>query len=266
MKRFLLFLLAAALLFPCLGCGGTDSAAVTFFKAGKADAAVIRTKRSVLLVDTGLSKNSDDLIEDLTELGVESIDVLIVSHFDKDHVGGAADILAAFPVGCVYQSNCPKESGEYAAYTAALAAAGIEPVTVTEPVSLELDGVSVVIDGPDRETYSIDPSNNSSLLVTVTCGDSTALFPGDAQSARLAEILEDFTRPAGTLVLKVPYHGHRQAGLAEFLAAVRPDIAVIPCSKSEPDGDEIAFVTSLLTDLGAEVFRTCDGDYTVTLS
>jgi len=267
MKKVLLFLLAAALLLSCTGCAGTGhTASVTFFKAGKADAAVVQTENAVILVDTGLAKNSDDLIEELAERGVEAIDVLILSHFDKDHVGGAADILAAFPVRTVYQSNYPKDSEEYEAYTAALAAAGIEPVTVTDAVSFTLDGLSVVIDGPDQALYAVDPSNNSSLIATVTCGDVTVLFAGDAENARLTEYLENYTRPAGTLLLKVPYHGHWQSALPDFLTAVSPDIAVIPCSKNEPDEEEIDAVTALLDDLGAEIHLTCDGDYTAALS
>lgn len=254
------------MLLPFSGCGGAGGATVTFFKAGKADAAVVQTKKSVILVDTGLAKNSDDLIEELTERGVTSIDVLILSHFDRDHVGGAADILAAFPVGKVYQSNYPKVSDEYDAYAAALADAGIEPVTVRSAVSFTLDGVKVAIDPPARERYSSDPSNNSSLIVSVACGGGTVLFAGDAQDDRLEEFTEEYVRPAGTLILKVPYHGHWQEALPSFLQAVRPDIAVISCSKKEPDESEIGAVSALLTELGAEIRLTRDGDCTVTLS
>lgn len=266
MKKFLMILLAAALLLPCLGCGGAGTAAVTFFKAGKADAAVVQTETSVILIDTGLAKNSDELIASLTERGVTSIDVLILSHFDKDHVGGAADILAAFPVGKVYQSNYPKASDEYDAYVAALAAAGIEPVTVRSTVSFKLDGVKVVIDPPARERYSSDPSNNSSLIASVSCGGGTVLFAGDAQDDRLEEFTAEYVRPSGTMILKVPYHGHWQVSLPAFLQAVRPDVAVIPCSKKEPDESELGDVAKLLTALGAEIHYTRDGDYTVTLS
>ena len=264
MKKLLSVLLAPALLLPCLGCSG--AATVTFFKAGKADAAIVQTKNAVILVDAGLAKSSDDLIEELRERGVESIDVFIVSHFDKDHVGGAADVIAAFPIGTVYQSNCPKESDEHKSYVAALEDAGIEPVTVTETVSFHLDGLTVTIDGPASETYAVAPSNNSSLIASVSHGRTTVLFTGDAENARLTEYLQEFTRPSGKLILKVPYHGHWQSSLPVFLAAAAPDIAVIPCSKDEPGKKEIRDVTELLTNLGAEIHLTYDGDYTVKLS
>lgn len=265
MKKLICFFLLAALLLPCLGCADSAGGAeVTFFKAGKADAAVVRTGDRVLLVDTGLEKNGEELVASLRALGVEAIDALVISHFDKDHVGGADDILAAFPVGAVYQSNCPKDSGDYDEYVQALAEAGIEPVTVSETITFALDGLTVVIDGPAAR-YAEDPSNNSSLIVTAACGDTTVLFTGDAEDARLMEFMAGFERPEGTVVLKVPYHGHWQKTLAAFFSVVRPEVAVIPCSKSEPVEEELARTTALLESLGAEVHRTCDGDLSVEL-
>lgn len=263
-KRVFTLLFAAVLLLACVGCGST--ATVTFFKAGKADAAVVQTKNAVILVDAGLAKNSADLIEDLQALGVEAIDVFIVSHFDKDHVGGAADVIDVFPIGTVYQSNCPKESDEHKSYLAALAAAGIEPVTVTDTVSFHLDGLHVTIDGPASETYAVDPSNNSSLIASVTKGSTTVLFTGDAENARLSEYQTEFRRPSGKLILKVPYHGHWQSSLPAFLTAAAPDIAVIPCSKDEPSATELSFVTELLEGLGAETYLTYNGDVSFPLS
>lgn len=276
MKKLLCILLTAALLLSCLGCAGkttgsseaavSSEATVTFFKAGKADAAVLRTENAVILLDTGLKKNSGDLIEALEGMGVEAIDILIVSHFDKDHVGGAADILAAFPVGTVYQSNYPKDSDEYAAYAAALADAGITPVTVSKTIAFTLDGLAVSIDGPNRAEYDKDPSNNSSLIAAITCGETTLLFAGDAQDARITEYLADYQRPDGPLILKVPYHGHWQDTLPDFLTAVSPDIAVIPCSKSEPAEDEIEATAAFLESLGSEVYLTCNGDISFTIA
>ncbi len=269
MKKILMILLAAALLLSCLGCGAGESAgenaSVTFFKAGKADAAVVTTDDAVILVDTGLDKNGGELVESLEAMGVERIDVLVISHFDKDHVGGADAILDAFEVGTVYQSNCPKDSDDYEEYRNALDAAGIEPITVKEAVSFTLDGLEVTIDGPDAAEYADDPSNNSSLIAAISCGGTTLLFAGDAQNARLAEYLATFQRPDGTVILKVPYHGHWQEMLPAFLEAVAPDTAVISCSKDEPDEDELTRTEAVLASLGAVTHCTYNGDITLSL-
>ena len=267
MKQAVCLILLAAVMLCCMGCGAqeAESARVTFFKAGKADAAVIQDAGAVVLIDTGLQKNADELIESLEALGVDKIDFLIVTHFDKDHVGGAAAILAHFDVGAVYQSNCPKDSDEYEAYVEALAAAGLEAVTVTDTAALSVAGLSISIDGPAQEEYKNDPSNNSSLIVTVTYGDNIVLFAGDAQDARLSEYLEDYSRAGGNLILKVPYHGRWQTMLPAFVQATSPDAAILSCSKSEPEDDEREMTEELLESVGAAVYRTFDGDITLTL-
>ena len=267
MKKILCLVLLAAAMLLCMGCGepAAENARVTFFKAGKADAALVQAGEEVMLIDAGLAKKADKLTEALKALGVEKIDILVLTHFDRDHIGGAAEIIAGFDIGAVYQSNCPKDSEEYAAYLAALADARIEPVTVTGTKELKLGGLSVGINGPAQAEYKKDPGNNSSLIVTLTCGKNTVLFAGDAQDARLSEYLQGYTRPAGALILKVPYHGHWQSMLPAFAQATCPEAAILSCSKNEPEEDEIAMTRSLFEELGAAVYRTCDGDITLTM-
>ena len=263
MKTWICLILALALVWACGACSGDQQIKVTFFRAGKADAAVIQTESAVIVIDTGLEKNGEDLVSDLRALGVGKIDALIVSHFDKDHVGGAAAVLSAFPVAAVYQSNYPKDSEEYAAYVQALADCGITAQTVSDTLTWVLDGVSVTIDGPAQTEYDKDPSNNSSLIVTVTYGENTLLFAGDAENARIQEFLETFQRPQGNLILKVPYHGHWQSRLPDLLQAVQPDAAIICCSKSEPEAEELDQTIGCLQELGAGTWLTYNGTITV---
>ena len=264
MKKWICLALALALVMGCGGCSESPELRVTFFRAGKADAAVIQTKTGVIVIDTGLEKNSGELIQALEDLGISRIDALIISHFDKDHVGGAAALLNRFSVGAVYQSNYPKDSDEYEAYVQALADCGMTARTVSDTVTWTLDGVTVTIDGPAQTEYDKDPSNNSSLIVTVTCGANTVLFAGDAENARIREFLDAYRRPEGNLILKMPYHGHWQSRLPDLLQAVQPDAAVISCSKSEPEADELEQTVALLESLGAQVCLTCNGTVTLT--
>lgn len=264
MKKWICLALALALVWTCGACSNDQEIKVTFFQAGKADAAVIQTKNAVIVVDTGLKKNGKELVQALEDLGVTKIDALIISHFDKDHVGGAAAILNAFEVGSVYQSNYPKNSEEYTAYVQALSDCGLRAQTVSETISWTLDGVSVTIDGPAEAVYDTDPSNNSSLIVSVTYGENTILFAGDAEDSRIEEFLQTYQRQEGKLILKVPYHGHWQDRLPDLLAAAVPDAAIIPCSKSEPEAEELDRTVSLLESLGAEVYLTRNGDITLT--
>lgn len=256
MKRRIsaLLCLLAALLF----CGAAAPAEPPgpalrgyFFQAGKADAILLTTENGAVLIDCGEKGFGKEIVSYCTDHGVEKLDCLIVTHFDKDHVGGAARVLRELPVDRVLQSNFPKDSIEYAHYLKALRRAGLEAVTVREPLSFTLDGVRFTVDPPRLERYADSPSNNASLIVTVSCGDRRLLLPGDAETARLTEWLAD--EPGSFDLVKMPHHGNWDRALPSLLAETRPAFAVITSSEKEP---ESAKTLALLEDGGAAVFLT----------
>ena len=260
--------LLAALLGLASGCGQAGTAVPTdgdasrlsvyCFSAGKADAFLLYTEHSAVLIDTGESGFGKTVVAKLQELGITKLDYLIITHFDKDHVGGAKKILESVEVGTVLQSNCPKDANAYNNYVAALATLEKEALTVRQTLCFTLDGVQYTVDPPAREQYEKDASNNSSLIVSVSHGSNRFLFMGDAEQARLEEFLSQ--SPGVCDFLKVPYHGHWQSILTQLLAEVSPTVAVITSSEEEP---EDARTKTALTACGAEVWLTRDGPFTV---
>ena len=198
----------------------------------------------------------------MDEHGIDKLDYLIITHFDKDHVGGAAKVMREFEIGKVLQSNSPKESEEYTEYTEQLAANNWEPVTVRERMSFSVGGMDITVDPPVQERYEIDESNNSSLITEITIGEKSMLFAADAQDDRLAEYTSVNEKKYD--FLKVPYHGRYQKNLQAFIKDVEPSLAVITSSEEEPEDSE-ALV--MLQKAGADVFLTrtapvivrCDG-------
>ena len=118
-KRVFALLLTAVLLAAC-GAepekepepAGATELTVHFFDAGKADAILLTTPDSTLLIDAGERGFGKTILAYLEEQGIERIDYLIVTHFDKDHVGGMARVINNIAVGTVLQSNQPKDSEE----------------------------------------------------------------------------------------------------------------------------------------------------------
>lgn len=264
--RIAAILLAAALLLTGCATAGTEPTQtekaaqleVHFFDAGKADAILLTAESGAVLIDAGEQGFGKTILSYLTEKGIERLDFLIVTHFDKDHVGGAAKVLKEIPVGTVLQSNCPKDSEEYENYVNALAAAGITPVTVRETFAFTLGGVSVSVDPPRQTEYEQDSSNNSSLIVSVTNGENRFLFAGDAQTERLEEFLE--SDPQTVDVLKLPHHGRDEPLLDALLAATKPAYAIITSSGDEP---ESAAVMETLESAGIQVLLTRNGAVTL---
>lgn len=251
-------LVCAAALALTLGVGGKSEAAnlrATFFDAGSADAILIQTQDSAVLVDAGLKADGDALVERLRSAGVSRLDALIVTHFDKDHIGGAPAVLSALPVETVWQPDYVKDASAYERYARALSETGVAVRTLRqEDAAFTLDGVSYVLSAARQSAYEEDESNNFSLCVTVTWGETVFLLPGDAETDRLRELLAADVGPCD--VLKVPHHGEHDRESAAFFQAMSPQIAVITSSDEEP---EDAKVTGLLTGLGAQVFLTRQG-------
>ena len=258
MKLFLILILTALLLAltpACAAEAGTELE-IYCFRAGKADAFLITTPDSAVLMDCGLKSLGGDIVEELRSRGIRRLDALIITHFDKDHVGGAARVIESIPIGTVYQNDCLRDSSQVESYLAALEKAGITPVTVTADMSFSLDSVSWRIDAPAGD-YEKDISNNNSLIITVKNGGDTLVFMGDAEKARIEEYL--MSRPGKADFLKVPHHGAMEDNSAALFGTLQADAAVITSSDDEPeDGD----VVKLLEEAGGQVYLTRQGPVT----
>ena len=258
-------LILCAALFAAAGCAAqenieADQLSVKFFNAGKADAILLYTDESAVLIDTGLDGFAPYILHTLNELDIQTLDTLILTHFDKDHIGSADEILESVEVGRVLVSDWPKDSDEYADLMAALETAGIESEVVfgDDQVSFMLDGAEYTVDGPDASDYDKDDSNNSSLIVTVQYGQTSFLLMGDAQNERIKEFLSQDSSDYD--VLKVPYHGNYQKQLKNLVPSADPEYAVITCSASE--GGE-AKTLDLLEEYDIEVFLTSEGNVSI---
>ena len=258
-------LILCAALFAAAGCAAqenieADQLSVKFFNAGKADAILLYTDESAVLIDTGLDGFAPYILHTLNELDIQTLDTLILTHFDKDHIGSADEILESVEVGRVLVSDWPKDSDEYADLMAALETAGIESEVVfgDDQVSFMLDGAEYTVDGPDASDYDKDDSNNSSLIVTVQYGQTSFLLMGDAQNERIKEFLSQDSSEYD--VLKVPYHGNYQKQLKNMIPSADPEYAVITCSASE--GGE-AKTLDLLEEYDIEVFLTSEGNVSI---
>ena len=266
-QRILSVTVALVLLISVAAGCGTESGAdmnqrkeltITCFKAGKADAFALTTSKGTVMIDTGLKENSSDLEDFLDTRQITKIDDLIVTHFDKDHVGGAAALVTDYEIGKVYTTWQSKDSDEITEFCNALSAKKLEIGTTREDTSFTLDGVTYAIYPPEQSSYDTDESNNSSLAVRVSYGSFSMLFTGDAEDERIKELVA--TPGLESTVLKVPYHGHWQDGLTDLVKYVSPAYAVITSSGAVK---EDAQTTDLLEQDGAEVYLTRKGTVTI---
>ncbi len=262
-----LFLSAALCLGFFSGCGperetghGAEAAVkVTFFDVGKGDAVLIETANHCMMIDSGYDDTAEVILDYLKERETDRLDYLLLSHFDKDHVGGADRILEEVETGTVLQPDYQSDGGQYGEYMEVMRAQGKAPAVVTQTMELSLDGVEFVIYPPQKKDYE-EEDNDFSLVVRMRYGDGSFLFAGDCEKERLNELLEQREFELASDVLKVPHHGRKEKNSREFLSAVRPGTAVITSSKEKPADEEIC---GILEELGTDVYFTENGTVTV---
>lgn len=277
MKRRILALLFALVLCvslaACSGDGDSDTTReplpvtgklnVAVLQVGKADAIVITTETKTLIIDTGESDDGGKVLNYLEDLGRTAVDHLLITHYDRDHVGGTERVLGFAQVKQVIRPDYVGEREEYNTFVANIADLAIED-KVLSAGSAELvfmmDDVEVTVNAPQKTAYTnsegVQQDNNFSLVVTLRHGSRTLLFTGDCEDARLAElIVSDQNWKAD--FLKVPYHGNYTQLTASFLGKVKPAYAVVCDSDKNPMADE-TFAT--LIGMNAKVYSTKDGN------
>lgn len=235
---------------------------VTFFDVGKGDAILIETLKERMLIDTGYDDTAGVILDYLEKQEISYVDYLVLTHFDKDHVGGADWILRGVEVGEVLQPNYESDSTQFQEYETVMQEQNQTPVIVTDSMELSLgdENAACLIYPPQQEEYK-EGDNDFSLVLSITYGSQRFLFAGDCEKARLEELLEQSEFELGHDLLKVPHHGREEKNSEEFFEAVAPFTAIITCSEEKPAEEE---VLKILKDLGTEVYLTSDGTVTCT--
>lgn len=245
--------------------GNDTDLKIHFFDAGKADAILISRNSEEgnynVLIDTGEEELGETILEYFKKKGIEKLDYLIITHFDKDHVGSAAEIIRNVQVGKVLQTNTTKESRYYEEYLKAVNEVGLVPVTVAEnSYEFLLGSLSFVVQGPEG-VYEKKESNNSSLITALKFNETKYLFMGDAEDERLEDFFETGLATEMYDVLKVPYHGHYQENLEALIRTLNPKYAVITSSFEEMEDSE---TRALLEEAEVKTFLTRQGAVDIT--
>lgn len=232
---------------------------VTFLKVGKADAVIITTENHTVLIDTAEQGDGKEIYQFCSSQERNDIDYLIITHFDQDHVGGAKAVLNKFnSISNILQPGYTETSDEYKKYTAEAEKKGYVPTVPDEPVTFTLDDALFTVYPAMDEAYS--QVNNYSLVVTAEYGKKAFVFAGDAEKARISEIMKQLPeRKDGYDFIKIPHHGKAEKNTDKLIEFLKPSLAVITCSEKNPPDDE---TLNILSENNVETFFTYNGDIT----
>ncbi|MBQ9061807.1 MAG: MBL fold metallo-hydrolase [Eubacterium sp.] len=273
LKKISVFVVCAMLLLSAVLCGGctagddalangTEPLTVTILKVGKADAIIIRNGDHTVLIDAGEEDDGEEVTEFLQQQGADRIDLMIITHFDKDHVGGADTVAEEIAVDQILLPDYEGTSTEYLDFMETVEAGGIPVRRLAEPYQVTIGDMDLLTEPPQSyDTNGVEGEfdNNFSLITTITHGENRLLFTGDIEKSRIREWLAGGTvQPCD--FLKVPHHGIYNRATEELVKAVQPKYAVI-CSSEKNPAETNTLET--LKAYGVDVLQTKDGDITV---
>lgn len=231
-----------------------------FLDVGQGDCAVIVTPQSwftrskVIVFDTGGLKNystgSKILAPFLRTLGTREIDLLVLSHYDFDHVGGVA---ALSEVCSAKQVILPKEfvnkDSERLLLTLSKNWKNCDFILAERDKEYTLNNVRIkLIDVP----LNMTKGNGASTLAEVSYKNYKMLFTGDMSEER-----ESNLNGLGTYdVLKAGHHGSRNSSSENFLKQIRPRFTIISCGAANRYGHPHQETLERLHFYGSKVLRT----------
>ena len=190
--------------------------------------------------------------------GFQRIDVVALTHAHQDHLGGLVAVLENFRVGQLWVGR--EVHSQALAHVEKLARDRKIPIEhETRANTFAWDNVQGKFLWP--EASSTAPSdaakNDDSLVVRLRYADRALMLPGDAEKEAEHEILsENSPDELEADVLKIGHHGSKNSTTAEFLAAVKPRVAIISVGEDNPYGHPNAELLERLANAGVRVLRT----------
>lgn len=242
------------------GTVATDPVTVTAFDVGKADAFVVQTAGSVTVIDTGNKGDGKQIEKFLTAQGIGRIDTLIITHFDKDHIGGAARLVNRMEIGDIYVPGYECSAEDYLNFIEKTEEKqlAVTVVPLRDEISWRADDAAFKLYAANEPFYGNNEENDFSLALLIQHGTNSFLFAGDAEDARQRELMALGIAPV--TFLKYPYHGNYLPCTEEFLDTFQPQTAVVCCSKKE-FADPSTVET--LEKRGIETYYTNNGTVTI---
>lgn len=258
-------LLAFSLLLPGsivpVEAAGGDMA-VHFIDVGQGLAILVQSGGENLLYDGGNRSHADEVVQYLKNQEVETIDYMISSHYDEDHLGGLVKCLDNFEVDHVLGSDYVHTSDLFNTF---MNTATANAITVEYPAvgdTYEFGTGSFTVMAPSGISKN---SNDNSVVIRLVNGDNSFMFMGDAEETSEQDMISTGMN-LDCDVLCLGHHGSASSTSWDLLEASTPSWAVVSCGKGNSYGHPTAETMGKLSDMDIPVFRTDDQGTVIAVS
>lgn len=269
-NRFVTFILSVLLALTLVLPGsavtakadGQGNMAVHFIDVGQGLAILVQSGGENLLYDGGNRSHADEVVQYLKNQQVETINYMISSHYDEDHLGGLVKCLDNFEVDHVLGSDYVHTSDLFNTFmnTATAHAIIVEYPSVGD--TYEFGTGSFTVMAPDGISQN---SNDNSVVIRLVNGNNSFMFMGDAEETSEQDMISTGMN-LDCDVLSLGHHGSASSTSWDLLEATSPSWAVISCGLNNTYGHPAAETMGKLSDMDIPVFRTDDQGTVIALS
>lgn len=239
---------------------------IYFVDVGQGDSTFIVTpKNETILIDGGGSLGTDfdvgesTLLPYILDRGYKKIDLMFVSHFDQDHIGGLFKILEELKVEKVCISKQEEYSENYQKFLNIVKEKNIQVLVVKIGDKIVLDNnLYFNVLWPKDKQIEENKLNNNAIVMKLNYNNFSMLFTGDIEKKAEEEILETYknSKILESDILKVAHHGSKTSTTDEFLNKVKPKIALIGVGKDNMFGHPSNTTIEKLEKMNIKIYRT----------
>ena len=236
---------------------------VVFFDVGQGDAIFIETpKKTQILIDGGPSGQVVEKLGSELPFSDRSIDLVIATHPDSDHISGLVEVLKSYQIDSVATTGVKGSTAEFDEFAFEVEKSKASKIILKKGQKISIGNLLLYVLAPleDFEGKTVKDYNTSSLVLKAVYGNNSFLLTGDAPQSIEKKMVEQGADLASQ-VLKIGHHGSKSSSSDVFLEKVDPEIAVIQVGKDNRYGHPNPEVLERLEKYDIRILRTDrDGD------
>ncbi|HEY4518338.1 MAG TPA: MBL fold metallo-hydrolase [Candidatus Paceibacterota bacterium] len=234
---------------------------VSFLDVGQGDAILIDGPSGIqVLIDGGRGKKVLSELGEVLPFYDRSIDVIIATHPDQDHMEGLIGVPERYDNLLFIEPDLTTDKPFQIKLRELVKAKGVQELFAQAGQSIALgDGATLTILFPDLDVSNWqDITNNASVVALLEYGQTSFLFTGDSPSAIESRLVKELSGVLDVDVLKVGHHGSRTSSSQAFIDATSPEFAIISAGKDNSYGHPHGEVIERLRVVGANILSTAE--------
>ena len=232
---------------------------VSFLDVGQGDAALIESPTgNQFLIDGGPDTSILNALGRVMPFYDKTIDAVLTTHPDQDHIGGIPEVLKNYTVGEYISNGATSSTSTFKELENEISSKNIKTEVVRANEAFDLGGGAYL-----KILYPVDDpkgtdTNEYSIMAKLYYGNSTFLFTGDAPTNVEQFLAKTDGMELKSDVLKVAHHGSKNSLSSEFLSAVSPQYSVISAGKNNSFGHPHKEILDFLNSINSKILGTYD--------